>query len=288
MGAEAAMHPTAATNHDRTVNANEVASALSHTDGVLNSSSQTKTTSNAASALVAATASATVDVPKNANEGVTLSSPNGPTIEISLPNSSQAAGAQQVSNGTVAYPSSDGSANAVQATNDGGVRMLTVIDNSNASTKYDYKIAVPSGGTIKVTTDGGAVVLDNAKQVIAVVEKPWAKDANGALVQTYFTTNGQTLTQVIKHDTHGVAYPVTADPRFSWGWSGVTVYFNRSETAFIGRAGGTALGALGLGGLAVGFGVQETASWGANRGYCLAVYKPYWAPFLSSWWVYGC
>jgi hypothetical protein len=56
--------------------------------------------------------------------------------------------------------------------------------------------------------------LDSAHNILASVAKPWAKDANGLQIKTYFTTDGQTLTQHILHNVAGVVYPVTADPWF--------------------------------------------------------------------------
>jgi hypothetical protein len=112
----------------------------------------------------------------------------------------------------VAYEANNGSANAVQPTEDGGVRMLTIIDNPNAPTAYDYKVTVPNGGRIELTPDGGAIVLDSASQPIVTVAAPWAKDAVGTAVNTWFTTDGQALTQHVQHNVEGVVYPVTADP----------------------------------------------------------------------------
>jgi hypothetical protein len=274
---ESSSNAPAATNKDTTVQASEVANALSKTDGVLADSSQIKTTTDSGSAIKAATAGATIDVPKDASEGVTLGSSNGsaPAIDISIPNADQAKDAKKVANGTVAYAGNNGSASAVQATDDGGVRMLTVIDN-------------PNGGHIELTNEGGAIILDNSGHVMVSIEKPWAKDANGKMIQTSFVTNGQVLTQTVMHNSPGIKYPVTADPRFSWGWTGVTIYFNRSETAFVGRAGGAALSALGWAGIAAGFSLAEAANASSNRGYCLALYKPYAYPFFSSWWMYRC
>ncbi|WP_282847829.1 DUF4258 domain-containing protein [Microbacterium oxydans] len=39
---------------------------------------------------------------------------------------------------------------------------------------------------------------------------PWAKDASGASVPTFYGITGSTLTQVVQHQ--GAAYPVVADP----------------------------------------------------------------------------
>src|SRR5688572_5966896 len=64
--------PRRLTNQDRTVTATEVTKALRNTSGVLQTSTQTKATTDADSSLVATTAGATVDVPKDARRGVQL------------------------------------------------------------------------------------------------------------------------------------------------------------------------------------------------------------------------
>jgi hypothetical protein len=148
---------TSITNKDTVVTSSEVKSALSKTADVLDASDQTKTTSDANSAIKAATAGSTVDIPKNAAKGVTLGASNNnmPNINISLPNVSQGQSASQIAPGTVAYAGINGSANAVQATEDGGVRMLTVIDNPHAPTAYDYKVTVPNGGHLDLLRTAG-------------------------------------------------------------------------------------------------------------------------------------
>lgn len=220
------------TDHSTSVSTNEVGQALAHTPGVLSASDQSKTTSDADSAIVAATAGATIDVPKDASDGVTLAANGGPSLDIQLPNADQAGDAKQVAPGVVAYSANNGSANAVQADENGGVRMLTIIDNPNAPTKYDYKVTVPNGGRIELTPDGGAVVLDADSQVLTAVGAPWAKDAKGKQISTWFVTDGQTLTQYVKHNVKGVVYPITADPWISWGWK-MYVNFSKSETRYI-------------------------------------------------------
>jgi hypothetical protein len=214
----APLHALASTpdlsNNDSTVNNAEIKQALANTEGVLGASDQTKVSSDSDSAIKAATAGATIDVPKDADDGITLGSTDGstPSIGISLPNADDASTAKRVAPGTVAYAGDNGSANAVQATEDGGVRMLTVIDKPSAPTEYDYKVRVPNGGHIELAEDGGAVVVGNENQPIMSVATPWAKDATGTPIRTYFTTDGLTLTQHVEHKAAGVVYPVTADP----------------------------------------------------------------------------
>lgn len=202
----------ATTDRSVSVTAADVATTLAHDTGVFAASDKTNAASDADTAIQAVTAGATVEVPKDPNEGVTLGATNGPKLEIQLSNANSSQDAAQIAPGTVAYSSTNGSANAVQATEDGGVRMLTVIDNPNAPTAYSYNVTIPDGGIIQLTIDGGAVVIGLDGTVFATVAAPWAHDALGRTVRTYFTTNGANLTQHIEHNVPGVVYPVTADP----------------------------------------------------------------------------
>jgi hypothetical protein len=120
--------------------------------------------------------------------------------------------------------------------------MLTVIDNPNAPTEYEYGVTVPGGGHIELLNGGGAIVANANGELIASVASPWAKDANGTAIRTYFTTDGLTLTQHIDHSVAGVVYPVTADP----AWFAVAAGIVGWAAA---RCAATALGDLGLSGV---------------------------------------
>lgn len=201
-----------ATNNNANVTSGEVSEALQSVPGILSSSDQVSVSSDADSAAKTNVNGAVVDVPKDAEQGVTFGATTGPKLEIELPNADDASAAKKVAPGVVGYDSGNGSANAVQPTEDGGVRMLTIIDNPDAPTEYDYKVTVPNGGFIELAEDGGAMVFGGEGEVISSVAAPWAKDAIGNKINTYFTTDGQTLTQHVLHNVPGIVYPVTADP----------------------------------------------------------------------------
>jgi hypothetical protein len=204
---------------DNNVTATDVAQAVAST-GVDSQSNDVKTTSDANSAAVSTTDGTTVDVARDPSEGVGITASDGVTLNVTTPNADNSGNGKVIADGVVAYPAKDGSATAVQATENGGVRMMTVIDNADASTRYPYNVSVPDGGSIQLMDDGGAEVLDSGGQAIANVAPAWAKDANGNDVPTHFevSADGTTLTQVIDHNADGVAYPVTADPFWSTAW----------------------------------------------------------------------
>ena len=105
---------------------------------------------------------------------------------------------------------------AAQATEDGGLQVLVVIDGSDAPTEYRFDMTVPVGAALLPSTDGGAAVVDAEGLVVAVVAPAWAVDANGQAVPSHYQIDGTTLVQVIDHQ--GAAYPVVGDPCWScWG-----------------------------------------------------------------------
>jgi hypothetical protein len=278
------------TDNNQQVSTNEIGVALADSADILTASDQVVSSTDGDSAIKAVTAGIVVDVPKDADDGVKLAQEGKPAISISLPNESVAANAKSIAPGVVAYAGDNGSANAVQALEDGSVRMLTVIDNQNAPTEYSYKVSVPSGGSVLVVDDGSAVILDNAKQVISIVDKPWAKDADGKNLDTYFTSNGTHLTQHINHRVDGVSYPVTADPRVSWSWHGVTLYLSRWETNLVAWSTGAAgayFGWTGFGGL-IAYAAGPAAQLATSRGYCLAIYKSRFHYAGLATWPYRC
>jgi len=93
-------------------------------------------------------------------------------------------------------------------------RQLVAIGDRSAPTEYSFDVGVPAGGSIQLT-DGGrgaSSVLDANRQTVATIGAPWAKDALGHSVATYYSTNGTTLIQTVEHRAKGVVGIVVADP----------------------------------------------------------------------------
>ncbi len=77
---------------------------------------------------------------------------------------------------------------------------------------------------------------------VATIEAPWAKDANGESVPTSYKLDGNDIVQTVETNDK-TAFPVVADPKFTWGWVTGTAYFKKSETKKIANNG--ALAAMG-------------------------------------------
>jgi hypothetical protein len=171
-------------------------------------------------------------VPSDASEGLRVG-----TLEIGIPGEETADPAVRVRSGVVAYPSDSSYASAAQVTRDGSLRALVVIEGDDAPTEFRYPI---DGATHLVRNPDGTVSVMQHELSVSVVASPWAVDANGSPVRTDFRIEGTALVQVVFHE--GAAYPVVADPKFTWGWVTGTIYFNRAETATIAAAGWGATG----------------------------------------------
>lgn len=272
-------------DHSASVEAADVAVAIKRVPR-LAADSDAPTSQQDADSIQTAAGGVTVDVPKNAKDGVVFASEKQ-SMTITLPNAASAEAAQQVAPGIVVYGSNKGFANAVQATEDNGVRLLTVIDAASAQTEYSYGLSVPEGGHIAITEDGGAVVFGVDEQIISTIDTPWATDASGKSVDTWYTTDGQALTQHVEHNVSGVAYPVVADPLIK-RWFGWEFQLSRQQTVAVMAGNGVAAAASfyipePFISKAVGAALTLSmtyAEWAYNTGGCLKVSVLYTGQFI--------
>ena len=98
---------------------------------------------------------------------------------------------------------------------DAGVQTLIEIPSASAPTEYQFPISLPTGFRLEMQADGSVFVIDNDDVPVALVDVPWARDADGNSVKTAFRIVGSTIYQTV--DTSEVtAFPVVADPDFWW------------------------------------------------------------------------
>lgn len=172
-------------------------------------------------------------------------------FDVTLPNSSEVLGVESVGNGMTIYSSSGADANTVIA--DGGrAQVITTIADVTAGEVYKYDFNLSEGQEIELLPNGGANVVNAQGVVELVIGAPWAYDANGAPVDTYYEVSGGSLVQVVSHLDSDVAYPVVADPIFLAPWAircltgiglnsvQITNIASRGTTASILAAGGYA------------------------------------------------
>lgn len=101
-----------------------------------------------------------------------------------------------------------------------GAQSIITIKSSDAPSEYSFDLALQEG-TFLVMDEDGSVDISNGDQIIiGEVKKPWAYDANGNPVNTWFEIEGSTLTQHVEF-SHDTAFPITADPEW-WQNVGTT------------------------------------------------------------------
>jgi hypothetical protein len=167
-----------------------------------------------------------VVVPSDADDGISIEQPGDQSLTIGLPFADDAEMAE--TDEGITYDNGNGSSTVPLVKEDGVVQLITTIEGAAAPTEYAYDLDLEPGAVLFLTDTGGAEVRESDGLVIATVEAPWAYDANGAAVATHYEVVGDALVQVIAHDTAGVAYPVVADPKVSFGWA-VYVRYSKSE-----------------------------------------------------------
>jgi hypothetical protein len=169
-----------------------------------------------------APAGLTVDLPSSGNPQASARANDGSTI--TLKSLAPVQSISPVDGKSVATLSAPSSSIVTEPVSD-GLRSLIMINSADAPTRFDFELGLPQGITARKVPDGSILLEQDAGEGITAtvgkVESPWAKDANGAEVATHLELNGGILTQVVDH--RGAAYPVTADPKLTYGWG---VYLN--------------------------------------------------------------
>jgi hypothetical protein len=103
----------------------------------------------------------------------------------------------------------------------GGKAVVAVLNSGSEAT---FDLGLPVGSQLDEQPDGAVTVSKfdvGGVSVQAVVEAPWAKDANGKSLPTKYEVKGSKLIQHI--DTRGAEYPIVADPSIvEYGWYGLS------------------------------------------------------------------
>lgn len=123
----------------------------------------------------------------------------------------------------------------------GGQQITFRIDSPVESHKKEFDLNLKDGMEIR-QIEGYYFVFQHGDPVIRI-SAPWARDVNGNPVDTWFTSDGKTLTQHVSHVSEG-QYPIVADPRWTWGNISGHVYFSKEETR---RLAATSAGAAAVG-----------------------------------------
>lgn len=166
--------------------------------------------------VVARTDEVTAVLPADVEQPVTLSTPGGQAVSVTLPSDGETTATKRVADGAVEHELGDGSSIIPAVRSNGVLQVMSVMNDAAAPTTFTYEVAAGNGGSLVAQLDGGVSVLDRAGQEAAMVAPPWALDADGQSVPTHYEIDGVRLTQVVDTAaTEDVTYPVVADPGIS-------------------------------------------------------------------------
>ena len=116
---------------------------------------------------------------------------------------------------------------------DTSTRATMVLDSRpiGDSVRFDMSELV-AGATAIELTGTEATVYGAAGNVLSQIATPWAVDATGAAVETYYSTDGLVLVQHLAL-SDATVFPVIADPQFTTGWTGLFVRWSRGEAKWL-------------------------------------------------------
>lgn len=104
------------------------------------------------------------------------------------------------------------------------IRNSFVIEDETSPEVYEVEFNLPQGTFLRYAKDlegfedGSIEVADNSGDVIMAIDLPYAFDAEGKELNTYYVLKGNTVTQVVKHKgVDNVSYPIIADPSVKFG-----------------------------------------------------------------------
>ncbi len=118
--------------------------------------------------------------------------------------------------GLVEFDGHDDSVEAVLQATGFGVRVMTVLSDANAPHEYKYTFDVPEG--TELVEHGAGSSLEFEDDLFGTLLDPWAVDQNGKDVPTTYTWDSGVLTQRVDLSDPNIAYPVVADPAWSYAY----------------------------------------------------------------------
>ena len=118
----------------------------------------------------------TVEIPDEADEPIVLESAEGEVLEVELPGNGD--DAEVLDDGSVIYEDAVTDTDiVVQAQEDGGVRMITVIDGPDAPAQFPFEVSITPSTVIMAGDDGTVGIVDietNSVEVLPVRSRLWS------------------------------------------------------------------------------------------------------------------
>lgn len=182
-----------------------------------------------------------IDIPSDSTKPIVLTSDEGEELKVHFDPSVETEGAL-ADDGSVVYQQGNHVAQTAQPTDD-GVRINTVITNSEASEEYRHVIDLPDGvrmvtGTqleeltpeeFRAESSNGIFFLNEANELVGGISAPWAVDAEGNNIPTSYAIDGNAVIQYVAHKAADYSYPVVADPWLGFSLIAGASWVKRSQ-----------------------------------------------------------
>ena len=195
----------------------EIVEAATGTDDITEDIVETK------DSVISEVGDITYEIAKDVQEGITINNAAGTSIAMGLPSVDDSAEGILTESGTVVYvdDNSDYSVSAQMLEN--GVRSLVTINDVEAGNEFSFDFDLPKGYSFELGDDlasrdsisDSIWIVNDEGDIVGEICAPWAKDANGNDVNTYYKLEGNTLVQVLEY-TEDTVFPVVADPTVTY------------------------------------------------------------------------
>lgn len=102
-----------------------------------------------------------------------------------------------------------------------GVELFNLLRSVDSPETLRFELDIPAGASLRGNDVGAAEVIGEDGDLLALVAKPWAVDAQGTQVPVAMTVEGSTVVLALDHRDEDLAYPILVDPELlyqDWGW----------------------------------------------------------------------
>ena len=130
-------------------------------------------------------------------------------VSVTLPPEIDLGAAEVTEDGVAVYEGESVAEPSVAVFSDGSSTAVhTIVPTASSPLRYSYAI---EGATLVPHADGSIALIGPGDEPLGIIAAPWAADAAGQPVRTYYEVDGDTFVQVIS-PTANTAFPVVADP----------------------------------------------------------------------------
>lgn len=181
------------------------------------------------------TSDRSVLVPGNADGVIELRPESSREVRVGIPGTSESV-VRNTMDGAVFGDALNDTSIVARAVGGGEVQLIAVLESANAPTRLVFPIDAGPDASLASNPDGSVSLqvpeatdgLTSVTTSVAEIAPPWAVDATGSAVPTRYELQGSNLVQVVETNDRTV-FPVTADPSFKVGKTGIFIHWSRAE-----------------------------------------------------------